>query len=164
MKRYGYDRKLAAGAVAAGGTLGILIPPSTGFVIYAILTEESIGRLFLAGVLPGLLLASMFMLTTFIQVMRKPDIGAAAQRSNWREKRAALGRALSTVFIVFVSIGGIYGGVFTPVEAAAVGAVFAIICADLAARFGSVRLQAFVYRPSARRATWLAPRYATPYF
>ena len=95
MKRYGYDRRLAAGAVAAGGTLGILIPPSTGFVIYAILTEESIGRLFLAGVLPGILLAGMFMLTIFLQVMFKPEIGPAARRFEWHEKRAAMGRALS---------------------------------------------------------------------
>ena len=74
MARYGYDKKLAAGAVAAGGTLGILIPPSTGFVIYAILTEESIGRLFLAGVIPGILLASLFLVTIYIQTMLKPEI------------------------------------------------------------------------------------------
>jgi len=135
MKRYGYDRKLAAGAVAAGGTLGILIPPSTGFVIYAILTEESIGRLFLAGVLPGILLASMFIITIFIQVLLKPGIGPAARRYDWKEKRVALGRALSILFIIFVSIGGIYGGVFTPVEAAAVGAVLAIFFAVLRRKF-----------------------------
>lgn len=135
MKRYGYDSKLAAGAVAAGGTLGILIPPSTGFVIYAILTEESIGRLFLAGVLPGILLASMFMITIFIQVMLKPKIGPAARRHDRREKRAALGRALPIMLIISVSIGGIYLGVFTPVEAAAVGAVLAIFFAVLRRRF-----------------------------
>jgi tripartite ATP-independent transporter DctM subunit len=135
MKRYGYDSKLAAGAVAAGGTLGILIPPSTGFVIYAILTEESIGRLFLAGVLPGILLAGMFILTIFIQVAFRPKIGPAARRYDWREKRVALGRAMSILFIIFVSIGGIYGGVFTPVEAAAVGAVLAIFFALLRKRF-----------------------------
>ena len=131
MARFGYDRKLAAGAVAAGGTLGILIPPSTGFVIYAILTEESIGRLFLAGVIPGILLASMFLLAIFIQIVFKPEIGPAAKRYNWREKCAALGRGMSIIFIIFVSIGGIYGGVFTPVEAAAVGAVLAIFFAVL---------------------------------
>ena len=113
MARFGYDRKLAAGAVAAGGTLGILIPPSTGFVIYAILTEESIGRLFLAGVIPGILLAGFFLLTIFIQVTLKPEIGPASRRHDWREKRAALGRGLPIIFIIVVSIGGIYGGVFT---------------------------------------------------
>ena len=129
MARYGYDRKFAAGAVAAGGTLGILIPPSTGFVIYAILTEESIGRLFLAGVLPGILLAGMFMLTIFIQTTLQPAIGPSARRYTWREKRETLARGLSIIFIIVVSIGGIYGGVFTPVEAAAVGAALALFFA-----------------------------------
>ena len=129
MARFGYDRRLAAGAVAAGGTLGILIPPSTGFVIYAILTEESIGRLFLAGVIPGLILAAIFLVAIFIQITLKPEIGPAARRYGWAEKRRALGRGLSIIFIIVVSIGGIYGGVFTPVEAAAVGAVLAILFA-----------------------------------
>ena len=135
MSRFGYDPKLGAGAVAAGGTLGILIPPSTGFVIYAILTEESIGRLFLAGVVPGLLLTGFFLLTIFIQVAIKPEIGPAARRYDWREKRTALARGLSIIFIIVVSIGGIYGGVFTPVEAAAVGSVLAIFFAIARRRF-----------------------------
>lgn len=135
MARFGYDRKLAAGAVAAGGTLGILIPPSTGFVIYAILTEGSIGKLFLAGVVPGLMLAGFFLLTIAIQVAIKPEIGPAAQRYDWREKRTALARGLSIIFIIVVSIGGIYGGVFTPVEAAAVGAMLAMFFATLRRRF-----------------------------
>ncbi len=129
MARYGYDKKLAAGAVAAGGTLGILIPPSTGFVIYAILTEESIGRLFLAGVIPGLLLATLFLLTIFIHTRIKPEIGPRAESLPRAEKMAALKRATSIVFIIVVTIGGIYGGVFTPVEAAAVGAMLAMIFA-----------------------------------
>ena len=135
MARFGYDRKLAAGAVAAGGTLGILIPPSTGFVIYAILTEGSIGKLFLAGVVPGLMLAGFFLLTIAIQVAIKPEIGPAARRYDWREKRTALARGLSIIFIIVVSIGGIYGGVFTPVEAAAVGAMLAMFFATLRRRF-----------------------------
>lgn len=129
MARYGYDKKLAAGAVAAGGTLGILIPPSTGFVIYAILTEESIGRLFLAGVIPGLLLASLFLVTITIHTKIKPEIAPRAKSLPITEKMAALKRATSIVFIIFVTIGGIYGGVFTPVEAAAVGAMLAFVFA-----------------------------------
>ena len=135
MVRFGYDRKLAAGAVAAGGTLGILIPPSTGFVIYAILTEESIGRLFLAGVVPGLILAGFFLITIFIRTALKPELGPPARRHDWHEKRRALVRGMSIIFIIVVSIGGIYGGVFTPVEAAAVGAVLAVIFAILRRRF-----------------------------
>ena len=129
MARYGYDKKLAAGAVAAGGTLGILIPPSTGFVIYAILTEESIGRLFLAGVIPGLLLAGLFLITIYIQTTLKPEVGPRANTLPQNEKIAALRRATPIVFIIVVTIGGIYGGVFTPVEAAAVGAMLAFLFA-----------------------------------
>ncbi len=135
MARFGYDRKLAAGAVAAGGTLGILIPPSTGFVIYAILTEESIGKLFLAGVIPGIILAAFFLVAIWIQIVLKPEIGPAARPHDWREKRLALMRGLSIISIIVVSIGGIYGGVFTPVEAAAVGAVLAILLAAAQRRF-----------------------------
>ena len=135
MRRFGYDRRLAAGAVAAGGTLGILIPPSTGFVIYAILTEESIGRLFLAGVIPGIILAGFFLFTIFIQTAIRPRLGPAARRYDWRERRDALLRGFSIVFIIAVSIGGIYGGVFTPVEAAAVGAVLAMVFAAARRRF-----------------------------
>ncbi len=141
MARFGYDRKLSAGAVAAGGTLGILIPPSTGFVIYAILTEESIGKLFLAGVVPGLMLAGFFLLTIAIQVAIKPEIGPAARRYDWREKRTALARGLSIIFIIVVSIGGIYGGVFTPVEAAAVGAMLAMFFAILRRRFSPTAIR-----------------------
>jgi tripartite ATP-independent transporter DctM subunit len=134
MSRYGYDKKLAAGAVAAGGTLGILIPPSTGFVIYAILTEESIGRLFLAGVIPGVLLAALFLVTITIHTRIRPQDGPRAESLAAGEKLAALRRAFSIVFIILVTIGGIYGGVFTPVEAAAVGAMLAFVFALLRRR------------------------------
>jgi len=127
MRRFKYDDRFAAGAVAAGGTLGILIPPSTGFVIYAILTEESIGRLFLAGVLPGLLLSACFVLTIFVITAWKPHLGPAGERFSMRERLISLLRGTAILFIIIISIGGIYGGVFTPVEAAAVGAVLALI-------------------------------------
>lgn len=134
MARFGYERKLAAGAVAAGGTLGILIPPSTGFVIYAILTEESIGRLFLAGVVPGIILASFFLLTIYLRIVLKPEIGPAVRHHGWEERRRTLVRSLSIIAVILVSIGGIYGGVFTPVEAAAVGAVLTVLLAALRRR------------------------------
>lgn len=129
MKRYGYDDRLATGSVAAGGTLGILIPPSTGFVIYAILTEESIGRLFLAGVFPGILLAALFMLTIYIQTKINPDLGPRSEKASIKERTSALARSFSIVAIIVITIGGIYGGVFTPVEAAAVGAILAVLVA-----------------------------------
>jgi tripartite ATP-independent transporter DctM subunit len=129
MKRYKYDDRLATGSVAAGGTLGILIPPSTGFVIYAILTEESIGRLFLAGVFPGILLASLFMLTIYIQTRIKPELGPRSEKAPLNSRMSALIRSAAIVTIIVVTIGGIYGGAFTPVEAAAVGATLAVMVA-----------------------------------
>ena len=127
MKRHDYHPRLATGCVAAGGTLGILIPPSTGFIIYALLTEESIGQLFLAGVLPGILLTGLFMATIAILTRLNPEIGPRAPRLSWGERLRSVGRSLSLVGIVFAVLGGIYFGVFTPVEAAAIGAFLTLV-------------------------------------
>ena len=127
MDRYNYDPKLSTGVVAAGGTLGILIPPSTGFVIYAILTEQSIGRLFLAGVLPGLLLLSLFVLAVTILCYVKPQYGPPGPRTTLSEKARAVMGAGPIVAVILLTIGGIYGGLFSPVEAAAVGAGVVIL-------------------------------------
>ncbi len=126
MKRYNYDDKLATGCVAAGGTLGILIPPSTGFIIYAILTEESIGQLFLAGFLPGLLLTVLFMITILIVTYFAPHTGPRAERMPMKDRLKTLWRSSTLLGIVFAVLGGIYFGVFTPVEAAAVGAFLTV--------------------------------------
>jgi tripartite ATP-independent transporter DctM subunit len=133
MDRYNYDPRLSTGVVAAGGTLGILIPPSTGFVIFAILTEQSIGRLFLAGVLPGLLLLSLFVIAVTLLCHVRPDFGPAGPKTTLREKVRAVSRAGPIVAIIVLTIGGIYGGFFSPVEAAAVGAG-AVILIGLATR------------------------------
>ena len=127
MKRHDYHPRLATGCVAAGGTLGILIPPSTGFIIYALLTEESIGQLFLAGVLPGILLTGLFMATIAILTRIDPAIGPKAERLSWRERIRSVGRSFSLVGIVFAVLGGIYFGVFTPVEAAGIGAFLTLV-------------------------------------
>ena len=129
MKRYDYDPKLSTGCIAAGGTLGILIPPSTGFVIYAILTEESIGRLFLAGVLPGLLLTSLFMLAIYIQTSINSRLGPPGPKLPLIDRFRALKQAFFMVVIVVITIGGIYMGVFSPTEAAGVGAFLALLLA-----------------------------------
>ena len=146
MTRFGYNARLGAGAVAAGGTLGILIPPSTGFVIYAILTEESIGRLFLAGVFPGLILASLFLIVIFLQTLIWPELGPPAYHFQWKERIQSLGRGTSIILIIFVSIGGIYGGIFTPVEAAAVGAMLAMIISSLRGKFSTSLLRKSLVR------------------
>ena len=122
MDRYDYDPRLSTGVVAAGGTLGILIPPSTGFVIYAILTEQSIGRLFLAGVLPGILLLTLFVLAVTAICMIRPELGPAGPKTSLGQKLNAVAGAGPIVFVIVLTIGGIYGGFFSPVEAAAVGA------------------------------------------
>ncbi len=129
MRRFNYDDRLATGCIAAGGTLGILIPPSTGFVIYAILTEESIGRLFMAGVLPGIMLAGLFVLAIYVMTRLRPTLGPAGPAFSLQERLRALRQALPIVGIVAVTIGGIYGGIFTPVEAAGVGAFLALFMA-----------------------------------
>ncbi len=129
MRRFRYDPRLATGTVAAGGTLGILIPPSVAFVIYAVLTEESIGRLFLAGVLPGLLLSGLFVLTITILTWRDATLGPPGPVTSFPARFAALKQALTVVAIVVLTIGGIYGGVFTPVEAAGAGAFLTLAVA-----------------------------------
>ncbi|WP_306141760.1 TRAP transporter large permease [Roseibium sp. MMSF_3412] len=127
MRRFNYGARLATGSIAAGGTLGILIPPSTGFVIYAILTEQSIGRLFMAGVLPGLLLTSMFLVAIALVTFLRPEEGPRGPVFSLREKLHSLFRATGIGIIILITIGGIYTGFFTPVEAAGAGAFFAFI-------------------------------------
>jgi len=123
MQRYKYDDALATGAIAAGGTLGILIPPSAGFVIYAILTEESIGRLFMAGVVPGIMLSGFFIGAIWLRVKINPALApAVATPPPMMQRLASIGRASWIIGIIVVTIGGIYGGIFDAVEAAAIGA------------------------------------------
>jgi len=122
MERYKYDPKLATGSIAAGGTLGILIPPSTVLIVYALLTEQSVGRLFLAGVLPGILLTVLFVLTVFAVAILNPDAGPPSERITYGERFRVLLKSGALVFVVIIVIGGIYAGVFTVTEAAAVGA------------------------------------------
>ncbi|MFQ6546999.1 TRAP transporter large permease [Aestuariibius sp. 2305UL40-4] len=127
MQRYGYGQRLSTGAIAAGGTLGILIPPSTGFVLYAILTEESIGRLFLAGIIPGLLLTCLFLVAIRVFAAFRPSESPKGERVNWAESFKALLKGMPIVLIILITIGGIYAGLFTPVEAAGIGAFLALV-------------------------------------
>ena len=129
MRRYDYDPKLAAGTIAAGGTLGILIPPSTAFIIYAILTEQSIGRLLLAGFIPGLLLTVLFVITISVWTRVQPTLGPPGPRSSRDERARTAGRSGPMLGVVAITLGGIYLGVFTPSEAAAVGAFLTLLWA-----------------------------------
>lgn len=129
MKRLGYSNSLSTGAMAAGGTLGIMIPPSTIMVIYGIITETNIGKLFAAGVIPGLLTAAMMMLAIVWMTARDPEHAPRGQRSSWPERWRALRGIWGVVLLVIVVLGGIYGGIFTATEGAGFGAAGAFLFA-----------------------------------
>lgn len=127
MKRFKYDDSLATGCIAAGGTLGILIPPSTVMIIYGILTEQPIATLFISGVLPGLLLSGLFILTIFVMAKIKPELGPPGPKFSLKEKIYSLKDTWSILCLFFLVIGGLYTGWFTPTEAAGVGAFGAFV-------------------------------------
>jgi len=122
MKRYRYDMELASGTVAAGGSLGMLIPPSVVFIVYGILTQQSIGQLFIAGILPGILIALMFCVTIYLLCLWRPRLGPAAEQVTWPMRWRSLLGVVETIVLFVVIIGGMFIGLFTPTEAAAVGA------------------------------------------
>ncbi|SLN76573.1 TRAP transporter large permease [Oceanibacterium hippocampi] len=127
MKRHDYDDGFACGAVAAGGTLGILIPPSVPLVIFGILTETDITGLFMAALIPGLLLAFLYMCAAWLVVLWRPSLGQPARRANWRERLATMRRTATVGLLFLIVLGGMYLGVFTPTEAAGIGAAGALI-------------------------------------
>jgi tripartite ATP-independent transporter DctM subunit len=127
MKKYKYSESLAAGTIAAGGTIGILIPPSLGFILYAVLTEESIGQLFMAGMIPGILEVLFYVMTIFLICLFKPSYGPRGSKSTWVEKVQSLKSTWAVFTLFFIVIGGIYGGIITPTEAGAIGAFGAIV-------------------------------------
>lgn len=122
MRKYKYDDSLSSASVAAGGALGVLIPPSVIFIVYGIQTEQSIGKLFIAGIIPGILLMLFYMLAIVIVVSRKPELGPAGRRFSWRERISGLQNGLIEVIFVFcISLGGLFAGWFTPTEAGSIG-------------------------------------------
>lgn len=129
MKKYKYSDSLATGCLAAGGTLGILIPPSMGFIIYGILTEQSIAALFMAGILPGILLAGLFAVGISIQCRLNPELGPAGPKTTLREKLIASKGVWPVAVLFLLVIGGLYRGFFTPTEAGGIGAAGALIIA-----------------------------------
>jgi len=138
LRRHGYAGSLATGALAAGGTLGIMIPPSVPLVIYAILTQESIGKLFMAAVLPGLIAMVGYMVVVQIFVRINPDAGPAGEVVPWAERMVRLFEVLPVMLVFVVVIVGIYGGWANPTEAAAIGAA---ACGVLAVARGGMRLK-----------------------
>ena len=127
MKKYNYDTTMATGSIAAAGTLAILIPPSMGFIVYGFLTQESVGRLFIAGLVPGILLTVLFMVTVLLIVTLKPGLGPAGPRSSWMVRFKSLAGCIDMVLLFVLVIGGLFAGIFTPTEGGAVGAAGALI-------------------------------------
>jgi len=127
--RHGYNERLFLGTIAAGGTLGILIPPSIVLIVYGALTETSIPQLYLAGILPGLVLAAAFMATVVIACLIRPDWGGDAIRSDWGARLRGLPDLLPPFFIFAVVIGSIYSGLATPTESAALGVLMSLVLA-----------------------------------
>ncbi|MEY4253819.1 MAG: hypothetical protein RLZZ566_1289 [Pseudomonadota bacterium] len=127
MRRFGYPQSFSTGVIAAGGTLGAMLPPSTVLAVYAILTQQDIGKLFMAGIIPGLLAMAMYVLTIFIIVKVKPDWLPRGPATSWSERFAGLKDVWAPLLLFVFVIGGLYGGFFTPTEAGGVGATGAFL-------------------------------------
>jgi C4-dicarboxylate transporter DctM subunit len=127
MKKYKYDDTLATGTVASAGTLGILIPPSTVLIVYGIMTEQSIGKLFVAGILPGILLSIFFAATVALLCWRKPSIGPPGLPTSWKEKLRATTGIIPALILFLLAIGGLFLGWFSPTQAGAIGAGGALL-------------------------------------
>jgi tripartite ATP-independent transporter DctM subunit len=129
MDRYGYDKRLSTGIVATVGTLGAIFPPSVVLVIYGLITETSIGKLFLAGIIPGLMLAFSFVVTLFAWCKINPQLGPGGERSTWRERFASLVPVSWVLAIFLLVVGGLMTGFFTPTEAGSVGTLAVLVLA-----------------------------------
>ncbi|MBA4416692.1 MAG: C4-dicarboxylate ABC transporter permease [Syntrophus sp. (in: bacteria)] len=127
MDRYGYDKRLSTGIVASVGTLGVLLPPSVTLIIFGIITDQSIGRLFLAGLFPGLMIAGFFMVIIYAWCTINPKLGPRGQKSSWGERFRVIPEVMWVVLIFFLVIGGILLGFFTPTEAGSVGTILVLI-------------------------------------
>jgi tripartite ATP-independent transporter DctM subunit len=129
LKKYKYDPALSGSAIAVGGTLGVVIPPSTALIIIAIQSEQSIARLFVASIIPGLILGATLVMTVFVKCWLNPALGPPGPKVSWRERFRALGGVVEALVLFAAVIGGLYLGVFTPPEAGAAGAFGAIVIA-----------------------------------
>ena len=149
MRRFGYPQSFSTGVIAAGGTLGIMIPPSAVFAVYGLITEQDVGKLFIAGVLPGLLAVSMYMITITIIGHVRPGFLPTGVRAPWPERLSALKNVWATLLLFIFVIGGIYGGLFTATEAAGMGAAGAFVIGVVRGRLA---------RPDIRRSLLEATR------
>ncbi len=143
MLKRGYDKSLASGSVAAAGALALLIPPSIGFILYGAIADESVGKLFISGIVPGIILAIFMMIYIFILVLVKPEMAPRPkEKITWKMRFQSLGRAWTALFLIILVLGSIYTGIATPTESAAIGAV------------GAYFLAIFVYRSMNWKVFW----------
>jgi len=134
MRRFGYPQSFATGVIAAGGTVGAMLPPSTVLAVYGIITEQDIGKLFIAGIIPGLLAICMYMLTIVMIGIVRPNFLPSGPRSSWNDRFSAVRDVWAPLLLFFFVIGGLYGGLFTPTEAGGMGAGGAFIIGVLRGR------------------------------
>jgi len=139
-RKYGYNESLFAGSIAAGGTLGILIPPSINLIVYGFLTNTSIPKLFIAGIIPGILLAVLFMSCILVACLIKPELSGGTKQTTWKERYASLRDLVPVLFIFLIVIGSIYAGWATPTESAALGVIASLL---LAASYRVINLKFF---------------------
>jgi tripartite ATP-independent transporter DctM subunit len=142
MRRYGYPKSFSTGVIAAGGTLGAMLPPSTVLAVYGLITQQDIGKLFQAGIVPGLLAMAMYMVTIAIICRIKPDLLPTLPRASWAERRDGLKDVWAPLLLFVLVIGGLYGGVFTPTEAGGVGASGAFLLGMLRRRLDGAKIRA----------------------
>ncbi len=145
MKRYNYSMELGTGAVASGGSLGMLIPPSVVFIVYGIMTEQSIGKLFMAGIIPGLLIASLFCLAIAFSCHRNPELGPPGPPTSRRDKIQSLRGTGETLLLFGLVMGGLFVGFFTPTEAGAIGALCSIGIALMGRNLTFVKLKTALF-------------------
>ena len=141
MRRYSYPQSFSTGVIAAGGTLGAMFPPSTVLAVYGIITEQDIGKLFIAGIIPGLIAVTMYMITILIIGMVRPGFLPAGPQSSWRERYGALRQIWAPLLLFLFVIGGLYGGLFTPTEAGGMGAGGAFIISVLRGRLSGADIR-----------------------
>ncbi|MFI5022460.1 MAG: TRAP transporter large permease [Alphaproteobacteria bacterium] len=141
MRRFHYPQSFSTGVIAAGGTLGAMFPPSTVLAVYGIITEQDIGKLFMAGIIPGIIAVSMYIVTIVIIGIMRPLFLPAGPRSSWKERREALSDIWAPLLLFVFVIGGLYGGLFTPTEAGGMGAGGAFIIGVLRGRLSTTDIR-----------------------
>jgi tripartite ATP-independent transporter DctM subunit len=141
MRRYGYPQSFSTGVIAAGGTLGAMLPPSTVLAVYAIITQQDIGKLFMAGILPGLLAITMYVITIAILVKLRPDLLPAGEFKSWKQRFEGLKDVWAPLVLFAFVIGGLYGGLFTPTEAGGMGAGGAFLLGVLRKRLSRAQIR-----------------------